>query len=247
MRRDNRNLLKFGWFLLACHGERVASFAACMIVQRGVYSEETDWFLFQRWIMTKGQQTRQHIIQQAATLFNQRGYSGSSISDVMECTGLKKGGIYRHFQNKEQLALAAFDYAQQQSTSPLVEAVAAETDAVQKLLAFIDAFHTHTLHPPVPGGCPILNTIVDSDDGDPALRERVVAVVTEWEQLIARIVVDGVAQGSIRRDIDPQAVATLIIATLEGGILLARAHQSAVYLQHTVDHLVQYVRRDVAA
>ena len=65
--------------------------------------------------------------------------------------------------------------------------------------------------------------------------------------LIARIVVDGVAQGSIRRDIDPQAVATLIIATLEGGILLARAHQSAVSMQHTVDHLVQYVRRDVAA
>jgi len=197
--------------------------------------------------MTKGQQTRQYIIQQAATLFNQRGYSGSSISDVMECTGLKKGGIYRHFQNKEQLALAAFDYAQQQSTSRLVEAVAAETDAVQQLLAFIDAFHTLTLHPPVPGGCPILNTIVDSDDGDPALRERVVTVVTEWEQLIVRIVADGMAHGSISRDADPQAVATLIIATLEGGILLARAHRSPVYLQHVVDHLVQYVQRDLAA
>jgi TetR/AcrR family transcriptional repressor of nem operon len=197
--------------------------------------------------MSKGEQTRQHIIQQAATLFNQRGYSGSSISDVMQCTGLQKGGIYRHFQSKEQLALAAFDYAQQQSTSRLVEAMAAETDAVQKLLAFINAFHALTLHPPVPGGCPILNTIVDSDDGDPALRDRVVAVVSGWEQLIARIVADGVAQGSIRRDIDPQAVATLIIATLEGGILLAQAHGSPVYLQHTVDHLVQYVRRDVTA
>jgi TetR/AcrR family transcriptional regulator, transcriptional repressor for nem operon len=197
--------------------------------------------------MTKGQQTRQYIIQQAATLFNQRGYTGSSISDVMECTGLKKGGIYRHFQNKEQLALAAFDYAQQQSTSRLIEAVAAETDAVQKLLAFIDAFHALTVHPPVPGGCPILNTIVDSDDGDPALRERVVAVVSGWEQLIARIVADGIAQGSIRHDVDPQAVATLIIATLEGGILLARAHRSPVYLQHTADHVVQYARRDLAA
>jgi TetR/AcrR family transcriptional regulator, transcriptional repressor for nem operon len=197
--------------------------------------------------MTKGEQTRQHILRQAATLFNQRGYSGSSISDVMECTGLQKGGIYRHFQNKEQLALAAFDYAQQQSTCRLVAAVAAETDAVQKLLAFITTSHALTLHPPVPGGCPILNTIVDSDDGDPALRERVVAVVTEWEQLIERIVADGMAQGSIRRDLDPQAVATLIIATLEGGILLAQAHQRAVYLQRTVDHLVQYVRRDVAA
>jgi TetR/AcrR family transcriptional regulator, transcriptional repressor for nem operon len=197
--------------------------------------------------MTKGQQTRQHIIQQAATLFNQRGYIGSSISDVMQYTGLQKGGIYRHFQSKEQLALAAFDYAQQQNTSQLVAAVAAETDPVQKLLAFISAFHALTLHPPVPGGCPVLNTIVDSDDGDPALRERVVAVVSGWEQLIERIVADGVAQGSVRRDIDPQAVATVLIAALEGGILLARAHRSPLYLQHAVDHLLMYVRRDVAA
>jgi len=197
--------------------------------------------------MTKGEQTRQHIIQQAATLFNQRGFTGSSISDVMQCTGLQKGGIYRHFESKEQLALAAFDYAQQQSTNRLVEAVAAETGAVQKLLAFISAFHALTLHPPVPGGCPILNTIVDSDDGDPALRERVVSVVSGWEQLIERIVADGVAQGSVRRDIDPQAVASVLIATLEGGIVLARAHRSPVDLQYVVEHLVQYIRRDVAA
>lgn len=196
--------------------------------------------------MTKGEQTRQHIIQQAATLFNQRGFIGSSISDVMQCTGLQKGGVYRHFASKEQLALAAFDYAQQQSTDRIVEAVAAETGAVQQLFAFISAFHMLTLHPPVPGGCPILNTVVDSDDGDPALRERVVSVVRGWEQLIERIVADGVAQGSVRRDIDPQAVATVLIATLEGGIVLARAHGNQVYLQHTVDHLVEYVRRDVA-
>jgi AcrR family transcriptional regulator len=197
--------------------------------------------------MTKGEQTRQHIIQQAATLFNQRGFIGSSISDVMQCTGLQKGGIYRHFASKEQLALAAFDYAQQQSTDRIVEAIAAETGAVQQLLAFISAFHALTLHPPVPGGCPILNMIVDSDDGDPALRERGVSVVRGWEQRSERIVADGVARGSLRRDIDPQAVATVLIATLEGGILLARAHRSPVYLQHAVDHLVQYVRRDLAA
>src|SRR5215217_6498193 len=99
--------------------------------------------------MTKGEQTRQHIIQQAATLFNQRGYTGSSISDVMDGTGLQKGGIYRHFASKEQLALAAFDFAQQQSTAQLTAAVAAENDAVQQLLAFVRAFHALTLRPPV--------------------------------------------------------------------------------------------------
>src|SRR5262245_65331547 len=134
----------------------------CKFAKGGVYSKETDWSLSERYTMTKGEQTRQHIIQQAATLFNQRGFIGSSISDVMQCTGLQKGGIYRHFESKEQLALAAFDYAQQQSTNRLLEAVAAETDAVQKLLAFISAFHALTLHPPVPGGCPILTTIIDS-------------------------------------------------------------------------------------
>jgi AcrR family transcriptional regulator len=197
--------------------------------------------------MTKGAETRRHIIQQAATLFNQHGYTGLSISDVMQGTGLQKGGIYRHFESKEQLALAAFDYAQQQSTERLVAAVAAETDAVRQLLAFIAAFHALTLHPPVPGGCPILNTIVDSDDGDPALRERVVAVVTEWEQLIARIVVGGIVQGSVRADADPQAVAAVVIATMEGGILLSRAHRSSAYVQHAVDHLAQYIQHNVAA
>jgi len=197
--------------------------------------------------MTKGAQTRQHIIQRAATLFNQRGYLGSSISDVMQHTGLQKGGIYRHFESKEQIALAAFDYAQQQSTAQLAAAVAAETDAVKQLLAFIAAFQALTLRPPVAGGCPILNTIVDSDDGAPALRERVVAVVSEGEQLLAHSVAQGIAQGRVRAGIDPQAVAALLIATLEGGILLSRAHRSPEYVQYAVDHLVQYVQRDVAA
>src|SRR5215216_5466252 len=196
--------------------------------------------------MTKGAETRRHIIKEAAKLFNQRGYTGSSISDVMQQTGLQKGGIYRHFESKEQLALAAFDYAQQQSTARLTEAVATETNAVKQLLAFIAAFHAITLHPPVPGGCPILNTIVDSDDGDPALRERVADVVTSWEQMIARIVADGITQGSVRADTKPQAVATVLIATLEGGILLSRAHRNTVYVKHAVDHLVQYIQRDVA-
>jgi hypothetical protein len=73
-----------------------------------------------------------------------------------------------------------------------------------------------------------------------------VAVVTEWEHLIERVVAEGMAQGSIRRDINPQAVSTLIIANLEGGIALSQAHQSHVYLQHTVDHLLDYIRRDIA-
>ena len=65
--------------------------------------------------MSKAQQTKARIVRQAAELFNQKGYAGSSIADVMQATGLKKGGIYNHFKSKDELALAAFDYADRKS------------------------------------------------------------------------------------------------------------------------------------
>src|SRR5271170_2332921 len=61
--------------------------------------------------VTKGEQTRGDIIRKSAPLFNQRGYEGTSLSDLMEATGLQKGGIYRHFSSKEELATEAFDYS----------------------------------------------------------------------------------------------------------------------------------------
>ena len=61
--------------------------------------------------MGKGELTRERIIAQAAPLFNQRGFAGCSMQDVMEATGLEKGGLYRHFSSKEELAAEAFRYA----------------------------------------------------------------------------------------------------------------------------------------
>src|SRR5579862_197704 len=60
--------------------------------------------------LTKGEQTRKKIVAAAAPIFNKRGYEGSSLNDLMEATGLKKGGIYRHFSSKEELAAEALDY-----------------------------------------------------------------------------------------------------------------------------------------
>jgi hypothetical protein len=52
----------------------------------------------------KGEETRQEIIRKAAPIFNQKGYDGAALSDLMRATGLKKGGIYRHFDSKQELA-----------------------------------------------------------------------------------------------------------------------------------------------
>jgi TetR/AcrR family transcriptional regulator, transcriptional repressor for nem operon len=61
--------------------------------------------------MRKGEQTRHAIIRKAAPIFNQKGYEDAALPDLMEATGLEKGGIYLHFDNKQQFAAEAFDYA----------------------------------------------------------------------------------------------------------------------------------------
>ena len=60
--------------------------------------------------MSKAERTRQFIIEKTAPIFNEKGYAGTSINDLTEATGLTKGSIYGNFENKDEVALAAFDY-----------------------------------------------------------------------------------------------------------------------------------------
>src|SRR5579863_183510 len=113
--------------------------------------------------MTKGQQTRQKIVEAAAPIFNQRGYEGNSLADLMDATGLQKGGIYRHFSSKQELAAEAFDYTWKAAWNTRMLHVEEQTSGILKLKRLISNFVEH--RSPVAGGCPILNAATDTDDG----------------------------------------------------------------------------------
>src|ERR1700724_3921424 len=83
--------------------------------------------------MTKGEQTRRKIVAAAAPIFNQQGYEGSSLADLMAATGLKKGGIYRHFSSKEELAAEAFDYTWEASRHARLLHVDETANGIEKL------------------------------------------------------------------------------------------------------------------
>src|SRR6516165_10521416 len=174
----------------------------------------------ERSFMTKGEQTRKKIVQAAAPIFNQRGYEGSSLNDLMEATGLQKGGIYRHFASKEELAAEAFDYTWEAVWSARLLHVDEKASGIEKLKQLIANFVEH--RSPVPGGCPILNTAVDADDGNPALRARVAKALRSWLNHLQRIVEQAQEQRQIRPDVDPKAVAALIVASLEGALMMSR-------------------------
>lgn len=170
--------------------------------------------------MSKGERTRQRIIELSAPLFNQRGLHGCSMQDIMEATGLEKGGLYRHFTSKEELAAEAFLFALQQAIKTRTDGLEHLTDSVAKLRFLIRRFVE--VPSPIVGGCPLLNTAVDADDGSKLLRKLVRSAFRDWRKRIAAIVQDGIAAGEIRSSVNPEQIADTLIAALEGGLVLCR-------------------------
>lgn len=197
--------------------------------------------------MRKGELTREHILDKAATLFNRQGFSGASLSDIMEATGLQKGGIYRHFDSKEALALEAFDHAVARVRVRFVTALADRRHAMDRLQAIVGVFRQYVTDPPLPGGCPVMNTAIENDDGNPELRRRARAVMDEWRALVRRTVEKGVERGELRADANGDAVATVMISLLEGAIMMSKLYRDGSYLQHAVAHLEQYLEASVRA
>ena len=143
--------------------------------------------------MTKGEQTRRKIVAAAAPIFNQHGYEGSSLADLMTATGLKKGGIYRHFSSKEELAAEAFDYTWEAAWKARMLHVDENATGIEKLKQLIANFIDY--RSPVAGGCPILNTAVDADDGNPVLRARVGKALRSWVARLESIVKQAAVRG----------------------------------------------------
>ncbi len=188
--------------------------------------------------MSKGEQTRQRIIEEAAPLFNQRGYEGCSLQDIMGATGLEKGGIYRHFQNKEELAAEAFDFAWSTMSAKRRQNLEAIPDPIARIKQHIANFVARSSFP---GGCPLLNTAVDADNGKPVLRERVRKALHGWRAMLHRILQEGIDSGTIRADIEPTRISTILIASLEGAMLLSRIERHDQSRREMLDYLDAWI------
>jgi TetR/AcrR family transcriptional repressor of nem operon len=176
----------------------------------------------------KGETTRQMIVAAAAPIFNQRGYDGTSMQDVMEATGLEKGGLYRHFTGKEELAAEAFRFSLTQSVKLRTEHVDRAHGSLALLRSLIERFVEAPSS--LPGGCPLMNTAIDSDDGNPTLRGLAHEALQDWRARLTKIVRDGIHNGEIRKGSVPREIANTMIATLEGALMISRLDGSRVAL-----------------
>lgn len=197
--------------------------------------------------MNKGQLTRENIVAQAAALFNTRGYAGASLSELMQITGLKKGGIYNHFRNKEEILISAFEYSVNVVKEILRRAIENEPTATGKLKGIVEFYRDYPLNPVIKGGCPILNTIVDSDNTNPLLQEKVRKAVDDLINELVQIITYGIRKGEFKSGIDQRKIAVVIFTSIEGGIAMTRSHSDNNYMAIIIDHLIKFIDDELVA
>ncbi|GGK66839.1 TetR/AcrR family transcriptional regulator [Rufibacter glacialis] len=195
--------------------------------------------------VSKSERTRQHIIEQSAVLFNLKGFAGTSYQDLIDATGVTKGCLYGHFASKEELAVAAFEFAAKTLMDRVGSAMAPYENAGERLRALLNFYRTYLSNPIIAGGCPLLNTAVEADDNQPALHERVVRVMNRLHKGVRNLIELGKEQGQFQPSADTHAIATFFISTVEGGILLAKAYGDEKPLQTVLDQLERWLQLEL--
>lgn len=173
--------------------------------------------------MSKAERTKQFIIEKTAPLFNTKGYSGTSMSDITEATGLTKGSIYGNFENKDEVALAAFKYNIKKLQDAFGSEIEKQKTFKNKLLVYPRLYsHYYDLRV-TKGGCPILNTASEADDTHPVLRKSVERVILFWKEKIMYFIEQGILEGEFKaKSIDIERTALTIIALIEGAVMIAK-------------------------
>ena len=196
--------------------------------------------------MSKGLTTKEKIIIKSSELFNAYGYRGCSLNDIMKATDLKKGGIYNHFKNKDEIAVEAFDYNYNRVFKRFRERLKEAKTPLDKLYKVIEAFISFAKDPLVKGGgCPIFNTAMDATNSHPALKRKARLGIEGLQTYVQIKLNEGIEAGVFKPGIDVKEIASLFIMTLEGGLIMAQVNESDEYLETAARFLKGYIQTNL--
>jgi len=178
----------------------------------------------------RSEATRNFIIETTAEVFNKKGYAGTSIADLEKITKLTKGSIYGNFENKEQVALAVFDYNLDRVHHKVKEGISKSSGYKAKILSYLTTYAglQNT------GGCPMQNTGVEADDTHEVLRERAAAGFMRWKEDLVSLINNGIAANEFKAGTEAEKIAVMFISLIEGGILMSRTTRNRAYFETVI-------------
>ncbi len=195
--------------------------------------------------MSKAEKTREFIIEKAAPIFNTKGYAGTSLTDVINATGLSKGSIYGNFENKDEIALAVYEHNIKLVGVQLYAEIDSRKTAAHKILAFTEYYRTNWKNIFEKGGCPILNAAIEADDNLPFLRKSVQDSIKKLNRKISKTIEDGIVNGEFNKKINATEYAYTFIILLEGGMMLSKIENNPKHLFAGLDRIIKILNDEI--
>ena len=192
---------------------------------------------------TKGDITRQNIIDKAMQLFSVQGYFHTSIADVVKATGLTKGGLYGHFRNKEEIWYAVYDECVRIWKGVVFEGVREIADPLERIGKVIANNLKNYLGGGVfKGGCFLCNSLVELSGQDAAMSNYVLQGFQSFSALLRQWLAEAEQQGLLKEGLNLDAVAIFMMISLNGAAPMYAASKDPAVWQQTLDQLRFYLQ-----
>jgi len=188
----------------------------------------------------RGRASRERIVQRAAELFAERGVAATSLDEVLAAAGAGKSQLYHYFRGRDELVEAAVGLRCAQVLTGLTQALGAVASLVeleQALAGFVAGFEQMGLP-----GCPIGSLAAEVAERNQGARLQTAAAFDAWEQLFADALARMRDRGELRADASPASLATALLASLEGGMVLSQARKDPASLRVALEAGLARVR-----
>lgn len=196
--------------------------------------------------MSKAEKTKQFIIEKTASLFNTKGYTSTSLSDITKATGLTKGSIYGNFENRDKVALEVYQFNAGILKKNMQRSFGEEYPTMSaKLYAFIAFYRKNWKIVFQNGGCPLMNAATECNDSFPELRKKVRHSFEDWIKTISNIIIEGQKSGEFKPEINAEEFASLLVMMIEGGILLSKTKEEEKYLNLALDRILEVIDKEI--
>ena len=189
-------------------------------------------------ISERGERARRAILDAALPVFARDGYAAASLNQIIEASGLTKGGFYFHFPSKQALALAVVADHQQRWISRIDAEISEYDTAVDRLFAAPRLIARYAKQGEGPAA---LSKLVEELARDPDLRDEVCASIRAWLDTVTQHFAAAQAEGAVRGDLDPAMLAQVAVGGFVGAQAISEQLRDGRFLDR-IDAVVHVVR-----
>lgn len=184
---------------------------------------------------------RDHVLQQAIDVFWLRGYTATSIKNLVNATGLQPGSLYAAFGDKRGLFLAALDAYFSALKKSLFNVLHSNDDPLQRLRAFFEQLIHESCDDPDRKGCLLINTLSEIPIQDAEINNRLQHMFAEVQRELQQVLSEAQQQGQLASDQNPEALAQYLVTGIFGLRLFNKMQPNRLSLQVIVDQLLSVI------